>query len=64
MITIRKAAEAVSRRNSNQKILFSTSLLSKYPFAKTPLPQAAGSFCVLDENKAAASAAAFWHIRE
>ena len=48
ILTIRKAAEAVSRRDSNSKILFSTSLLSKYPFAKNPLPKAAGFFCVVE----------------
>ena len=37
ILTSRKAAEAVSRRNSNHRILFSTSLLSNYPIAKTPL---------------------------
>jgi len=45
MIKTRKAAEAVSRFLSLTKILFSTSLLSKYPFAKNPLPKAAGFFC-------------------
>ena len=46
ILTIRKAAEAVSRCDFISKILFSTSLLSKYPFAKAPLPMAAGLFCV------------------
>jgi len=48
ILTIRKVAEAVSRRDSNSKILFSTSLLSKYPFARNPLPKAAGFFCVVE----------------
>ena len=36
----------MSRCFSPTQILFSTSLLSKYPIAKNPLPKAAGFFCV------------------